>query len=342
MLELILMLKLEVLVMIFKKIVSYIELNFGGNVYLEKTLIKEKLPLYLSNKYDFRRMIYFEKEFLLIDCSRDSELGIISLEKHLKKILDVNDEKVEAILIFDDMTKYMRNKLLEKELSFVILGKQIFLPNLGRIFSEKRLTRYSVKINSIKKISPTTEALLIEMVCSNKFSNNRSELARKLDVSEMSISRAVKELESSDALFYDDKTDIKEFIKKIMENAKQIFSDPILKRIYVKRESISDELWNVLSISGDSALSKETMLINPKFDVYGITNKKWKEFKREAEEVPFEDRGVCVVELWKYQLPIKKDSLHPLALYIMFMLDNDERIRKEIEILLERYFEGLN
>lgn len=328
--------------MMFKEVASYIEFNFGGNVYLEKTLIEEKLPLYLSKKYDFKKMIYYDKEFLLIDCSKNSELGIISLEKHLKKILNGDEKKVEAILIFDDMTKYMRNKLLEKGLSFIIPGKQIFLPNLGRIFSEKRLTRYSSKLNSIKKISPTTEALLIEMMCSNKFPDNRSELARKLDVSEMSISRAVKELGSTEILMYDDTTDIKDFTKKIIENAKQIFSDPLIKRIYVKRESINDELWNVLSLSGDSALSKETMLINPKFDVYGLSNKKWKKFKSEVEEVPFEDKDVCVVELWKYQLPIKNDSLHPLALYIMFMLDNDERIQKEIEILLERYFKELN
>jgi len=328
--------------MIFRKVADYIELNFGGKVFLEKTLIEKKLPLYLSSKYDFERMIYFDKEFLLIDCSRESELGIISLEKHLKKILDVDDKQVDIILIFDDMTKYMRTKLLEKKLSFIIPGKQIFLPNLGRIFSEKRLTRYSSKISSIKKISPTTEALLIETICSNKYPNNRSELARKLDVSEMSISRAIKELESTEALIYDDTIDIKFFIKEIMENAKQIFSNPILKRIYVKRESINDELWNVLSISGESALSNETMIINPKYDVYGITNKKWKEFKSEVEEVPFEDRGVCIVELWKYQLPIKNDSVHPLALYTIFMLDNDERIQKEIEILLEHYFEELN
>lgn len=328
--------------MIFKEVASYIELNFGGTVYLEKTVIEEKLPVYLSNKYDFKRMIYFEKEFLLIDCSRDSELSIITLEKHLKKIVDINENKKEFILIFNDMTKYMRNKLLEKGLSFVIPGKQIFLPNLGRIFSEKRLTRYGTKLNSIKKISPTTEALLIEMMCSNKFPNNRSELARKLDVSEMSISRAIKEIDNNDDLLYDGMIDIDEFTKKIMENAKQIFSDPILKKIYVKRESISNELWDKLSISGESALSKETMLIKPKIDVYGITNKKWKEFKSEVEEVPFEDRGVCIVELWKYQLPIKNDSVHPLALYIIFMLDNDERIQKEIEILLEHYFEGSN
>lgn len=328
--------------MIFRKVADYIELNFGGKVFLKKTLIEEKLPLYLSNKYDFKRMIYFEKEFLLIDCSRDSELGIISLEKHLKKILNVDEKKVDVILIFDDMSKYMRTKLLEKKLSFIIPGKQIFLPNLGRIFSEKRLTRYSSKINAVKKISPTTEALLIEIMCSNNFLNSRSELSRKLDVSEMSISRAIKELNNNEFLSYDDIIDIDEFTKKIMGNAKQIFSSPILKRIYVKRESISDELWDELSMSGESALSKETMLIKPIIDVYGITNKKWKEFKSEAEEVPFEDRGVCIVELWKYQLPIKNDSVHPLALYIMFMLDNDERIQKEIGILLEHYFEELN
>lgn len=328
--------------MIFEKVADYIELNFGGRVDLEKALIEEKLPLYLSNKYDFKKMIYFEKEFLLIDCSRDSELSIMSLEKHLKKIVGVNQKKVEFILIFEDITKYMRNKLLEKGLSFVIPGKQIFLPDLGKIFSEKRLTRYSSEVNSIKKISPTTQALLIEILCSNKLFKSRNELARILDVSEMSISRAIKELESNDILFDDELMNIDEFSKKIMNNAKQIFSNPILKKIYVKSESISNELWNELFISGESALSKETMLIKPRVDVYGITNKKWKKFKGEIEEVPFEDKDVCIVELWKYKLPIKNGSVHPLALYIIFMLDNDERIQKEIEILLKHYFEEMN
>ncbi len=63
-----------------------------------------------------------------------------------------------------------------------------------------------------------------------------------------------------------------------------LFSDPILKKIYVKRESISDELWDVLFLSGDSALSKETMLINPKLDVYGIISKKWKKLKTKQKK----------------------------------------------------------
>ena len=97
--------------MIFIAAVDYIELNFGGDARLEKTIIKEKLPLYLSNKYEFRKMNYYDKEFLLIDCNIGPEISILSLEKHLKRILEVSNNKAEVILIYDNLSKYKRIKL---------------------------------------------------------------------------------------------------------------------------------------------------------------------------------------------------------------------------------------
>lgn len=316
---------------------SYIEFNFSGKVLLENPFPTSKLPLYLSSTYNFRMISYFDHDFLLMDCSKTIELSIPSLEKHVRKVKEVCGYDIEVILVFDDVTKYLRNKLIEKGVSFVVPGKQIFLPTVGRIFTEKRMNRYSKQKDSIYKISPTTEALILEIICSNEFPKHRSELARKLDVSEMSISRAIKEMNSNEITSYNNVEDIGDFTKKIIRNAKQIFAGPIMKKIYVKRDSIQKDLWRELSVSGESALSEETMLMRPRVDVFGIMNRKWKVLSTDIEEVPHEDLGVCQVELWRYQLPKISNRVHPIALYIMFMKEEDERIEKEMEILVERF-----
>ena len=321
----------------FEEAASYIEFNFSGKVLFENPFNTSKLLLYLSSTYNFLKMSYFDHDFLLMDCSKTVELSIPSLEKHIRKVEEVCGYEIEVILVFDVITKYLRNKLIENRVSFVVPGKQIFLPTVGRIFTEKRMNRYSKQKDSIHKISPTTEALILEIICSNEFPKHRSELARKLDVSEMSISRAIKELNSNEITSYNNVEDIGDFTNKIIRNARQIFAGPIMKKIYVKRDSIQKDLWRELSVSGESALSEETMLIKPRAEVYGIMNRKWKVLSTDVEEVPHEDFGVCQVELWRHQLPKIRNRVHPIALYIMFMKEDDERIKKEMEILLERF-----
>ena len=321
----------------FEEAASYIEFNFSGKVLFENPFNTSKLLLYLSSTYNFLKMSYFDHDFLLMDCSKTVELSIPSLEKHIRKVEEVCGYEIEVILVFDVITKYLRNKLIENRVSFVVPGKQIFLPTVGSIFTEKRMNRYSKQKDSIHKISPTTEALILEIICSNEFPKHRSELARKLDVSEMSISRAIKELNSNEITSYNNVEDIGDFTNKIIRNARQIFAGPIMKKIYVKRDSIQKDLWRELSVSGESALSEETMLIKPRAEVYGIMNRKWKVLSTDVEEVPHEDFGVCQVELWRHQLPKIRNRVHPIALYIMFMKEDDERIKKEMEILLERF-----
>lgn len=326
----------------FLNVKEYLEANFEGDVNLSLWDDKKKLPLYLIKAYDYIRIEYYGKTFLAINCSDKEELGIDELKKHIKQIKKYTKLEDDLVVIFNVTTRYMRSRLIREQISFIIPGKQIYFPTLGMVYSEKMISKYKLDkaYTSEIKMTPVTQALFLELVLNKKSNNNQSALAKKLNVSRMSISRAFKELKSMN-LIKDTNEDgivnmkFSKHIKEVWQKAQDYFVDPVLKKVYVIMDSIDNELKDHLNISGESALSRYSMLGEPKYKTYGITNKKWNELDHKPQIVEVKDDRVCIIELWKHKLPIKDNIIHPLSLLVLLASESDERIINELGYLEE-------
>ena len=191
-------------------------------------------------------------------------------------------------------------------------------------------------------MTPSAQALFLELVISNDFKRSQDKLAKILGVTKMSVSRAFKELKEFNLITESlNKGNVileySDSLKRIWKQASKYFVDPKSKILYVKRDTINDILWSKLVVSGEDALSEYSMLGEPKYKVYGITSKEWNILIEKPEILPSKDSGVCIIELWKHTLPKLNGYVHPLALVVSMASEMDERIKGELEDILENY-----
>lgn len=333
----------------YSVIIEYLEKNFGGKATLERWNQVDDLPLFLRKTYIYNELHYYNRVFLLIDCSKKKDLGFNDLDKHINQIKRFASQEYEIILKFDRVTKYLRNKLISNKISFIVPGKQIFFPILGMIYSEKLVAKYKMDPSnlSINKMSPATQAVLIELVAENSGSFKQSDIAKKLWISRMSVSRAFRELQSLGILKEIEHSGKKTivFSKNLIDTwklASNYFINPKLKSVYVRTESIDQKLWGKLKLSGESALAEYSNMSEPKNKIYGISSSKWNKLEQMPVIEESKDVGMSIIEIWKHEMPVLDDMIHPLALLVLLKFENDERIIGELNNIEKEYFERGN
>ena len=220
------------------------------------------------------------------------------------------------------------------------------MPFLGVIFSEHRISKYSIDMkydtSEIKQMTPSAQSVLLELLISNDFTATQDEIAKRLGLTKMSVSRAFKELKKLEIFsgFQNENKTMLNFSdtkEKIWDKVKKHFSDPKQKVIYIKCNSMKNNLKKQLIQSGESALSEYTMLAAPKYETYCITKKEWDLIKEKPEIIPSKDNGICILEIWKHKIPTQFGFVHPLGLAISLASEVDERIQGELEDLLGSY-----
>lgn len=330
--------------MIINEAINYLEYNFQFTLKRREWFGKSNLPLYLAKGYNFEEVLIEKKAVLFMACSR-KETSVGELLSHLNKVKELACYNNEVILVLKSITNYQREKLIKEGLSFVIPGKQIYVPIFGAIFIEKLQDRFSIPDEGkIEIMKPTTQALFLELIASMDFSRSAQELGKKLNVSKMSITRAYKDLERMSIVTKSDEYYVSGYyfsaeIKEVWTLASKNLMDPVLKNVYVNESLITDELSSELIVSGESALSNYSMMSFPRQNVYGITSKKLKKYEETIELQALPESNTCKIEIWKHEMPSKESVLHPLAVFAVLRNEKDERVEDQLEQMIEAYFE---
>ena len=333
--------------MIISEAINYLEYNFKFSYKSHEWRGKSNLPLYLANGYNFEEVLIEKKAVLFMDCSR-KETSFRELLSHLNKVKEITSYNNEIILIFKSITNYQREKLIKEGLSYIIPGKQIYVPIFGVIFIEKLQDRFSIiDEGKIEIMKPTTQALFLELIASMDFRRSAQELGKKLNVSKMSVTRAYKDLEKMNIVtkqgeYYVSGYHFSTGIKEVWTLASKNLMDPVLKNVYVNESLITEELRSELIVSGESALANYSMMSFPRQNVYGITSKKLKKYEETIELQPLPESNTCMIEIWKHEMPSKENVLHPLAVFTVLRNEYDERVEDQLEQMIEAYFEEDN
>ncbi len=322
---------------------KYIQDQFGLE-FLENDFLEiDKMPLFLRKGYKYHAVSVGEVKLLLVDCSKKSNLNGDELIKNVENIQKYTDTSFGVVLIFNSATNYLRELLIASRIAFVIPGKQIYIPMLGMVLVERMQPKYkNEKIVANAKLQPTTQALFLNLLVTNDFSRSMEVIAKELNVTKMSISRAFKELYDMDLV---DERCVKagcNYLFKdrpyeVWEKGKSKLFNPIMKAIYVLEDSISMALKDELIISGESALAEYSMLSSPKTPVFGITSKRLKLFEGQYKKVPFKDQGTYIIEVWKHELPYQNGIVNPLGVALLLQDVIDERINISITEMLGNY-----
>ena len=311
------------------KIKEYIQNAFGWKVDFENfDSYKGKLPYILLGA----------AEYSLIIC--DGYKGVVIQPKdkddfRMTKNIVQNIERItglKPILILESLDSYQRKSLTENHISFIIPGKQLYLPALGAMMNERGMGLKSVVSDKLSTVATT---VLILHLSHNSLQNKSvTALADIMGYSIKTLSLAVKELEQHGLVSIRQEgrkklLDFKQPPYKLWEKVRELSENPVEKRLFTSDVSLAKEIGILAS---DSALAELSMLSSPNQPIYAVygRNPRLKELELNTHE------GSAVVEIWKSDpsQTAKNGIVDAFSLALSYKDDDDPRVRKELDKLI--------
>lgn len=245
--------------------------------YLEKTLrqrvtIKEnndlydKLPLAFKGRYDILNVETNGMGWLAIQPKND--IGLIALRKDRAKVQNISG--LNCALFLRSATTYIKEKLIEDGIPFVLKDKQIYLPFIGCLLSNSG----ERDIAPVELISFLTQKLILTAIYEKWDKVTVSTAAEKLGVSKTSASRCFDEIEYLNVNILDTKgksraITIPPDVKQLWKQIQHILRKPVIRR-YAFPSDIHLE-----KKAGFTALCEYSLLSDNDFPTYGVMKKSW-------------------------------------------------------------------
>jgi hypothetical protein len=318
------------------KLTEYIYNVFGKDIIITESSDEDlgRLPYFLKETYNYWTGKLFDKPLVFIEKIGDEILTPEQYKKHIETI-----EKVfmqTAIIILPNIETYNRNRLIQKRVSFIIPGKQCFIPNMFIDLKDYLRPEQQPKGH----IQPAAQVLLLYHLQINSLhQSNYKKLAGVLNYPYLTITRAVENLlyfELCKVTDTKEKELLLEFDKKeLWKKALPLLTSPVKKAVFVNDLIPSEYLFK----SNISALSHYTEISDNSKDSFAIHHDDFKELHKNGIIKMFSEYdGTNYIELWKYNPEIlsKDRFVDPLSLYLFFKDSKDQRIEIELEKLINK------
>lgn len=312
---------------------AFLEKTLRQSVTMEESeYLNDKLPLAFRGRYTFYKIQTNGQPWIAIQPKMD--VGLVMLRKDRAKI-----EKIAGLncaIFLNNTTFYIKEKLIEEGIPFVLDGKQVYLPFIGYLLSNEN----DREIAPVHLISYLTQRLIFVAIYEKWKNVTVSEAATKLEVSKMSVSRCFDEIEylNIDILGMKGRSRViivPTDIRKLWTDMQDVLRNPVVAR-YELQEDIKLE-----KKAGISALCEYSLLSDNDYPTYAITKKEIAAsgVRKMKYAHPGGEKGCVVLELG-YFIDYKDKSLEdPLsvALSITQIEKQDERVDISINEMLKEY-----
>ncbi|MBQ2923021.1 MAG: hypothetical protein IJE60_08050 [Tyzzerella sp.] len=243
---------------------------------------------------------------------------------------------LNCALYFNKLNYYTKETMLNEGIPFILEGKQVFLPFLGMLLSEKDDRR----LVPVHTISFLTQKLILCALYEKWNDMNATKIAEKLGVTKMSVSRCLDEIEYLDIKILDKsgktrKVSVSEEIRVLWEEIKPVLRNPVIARFQLAEDIRLDKK------AGISVLCEFSMLSDNVYPTYAVTKGDLKEtnIKKIRQISIGEEIGCEVLELGYFIEYNGKMVQDPLSVMLSLSAENleDERVQICIEEMLEEY-----
>lgn len=311
---------------------AYVEVTLHQPVRFTHWLGATGLPVFLSHRYDFLTGSISRHPCLFAVDRGTINVTPTEVSKHLVHIERVFDGIV--IYAAQRLSADRRARLIANNVSFVIPGNQLYIPQLALDLREYFRARPKRKQ---AQFSPVTQALLFYHLLSLP----QPPEAFLGSYSTMSAWRAYEELRQLELVKISKRgranwIDLIAEPRQLFDMAGPFLRDPARSRKYVGTGSMSAGIMQ----AGESALAALTDLSPPALPVYAVHYKEWGRVIADSNLtlVKHDEDAKSIMELWHYDPKILATAgiVDRLSLYAQFRNHSDERIAKAAEDLLEQ------
>ena len=291
------------------------------------------LPLYLD-LYEVQPISLDGVKVLFIT-PRETLSNVKALKKHLEKMQSLSGCFVSLLL--NDISETRKKSFLENHIPFVVTNNQIYLPFMAIYLQEKNKT----KIEAVSQLTPAAQLVFINFFKQNSEALAVASFAKKLQFSEMSTTRALRQLVAT-GLFEIKKgtiTNSNLLVTKVKDK-EELFNkiepyliNPVKNFFYIDKEELNNK---ELLPSGETYLSMFSMLGKEELDTWAFYGKAT-DFKTATNELTDISKQ-AKIEIWKYnpKLVCLEETNDSISVYLSLKNSTDARISKENKKLITK------
>ncbi|MFT5700205.1 MAG: hypothetical protein ACI8ZB_003076 [Desulforhopalus sp.] len=328
---------------ITKEFQSYLSNNLGVSVNIELWQKGKNLPKVLRECCSFFTFDLFATKYLVMTILGQAESSPIHVRRYIDMLAEYWED--EIILLLPMVTSYNRKRLIERKISFVVPGNQMYLPLCGIDLSEHFR---SMRIKK-KHFSPSTQVILLSVIYGRMTGRiTPSILAQKLKYTQMTMSRGLDEIKS--ASLCSEQSEWRERVvcfegntKNLWERASCMMKSPVGARYKILFPSGTIAL--PLIDAGEYALSRYNMVAKPSRPVYALSSETWKALLQidGVVKLDYDEPDSVEIEVWKRRPEqfSKKQLIDPLSLYLSLRESEDDGVQIGLEKLIKFVNEGL-
>lgn len=299
---------------------------------------EKRLPGYLSQPYVLLEITVEERRFLGVLLKDSADFRPAAFEKQLRQLLTIVKDFEGYCLIAQSLPSYVRARLVERKIPFVVPGQQLYWPDLGLALQARRK---NLAPNSVAALSPASQAVLIYVLTQTRDEPVTPKLlAEQLDYSAMSMTRALNEIEGNELaqivrfgrerllVFTKDR-------RSLWEAALPYLRSPVRQTIRIKYSQLPPE-WRIKA--GETALAALSMLAPPREPVCALGREAWKHLEKSVVLIPVEEDDTCCIQLWRYDpsLFAQDGRVDCFSLYLSLRDEDDERVQGALEEMMEK------
>lgn len=295
------------------------------------------LPIYMTAGRKFCKLSNEACSFILVTIPENERFGVVAFEKQIRQI--ASKFCMPAAFEFESISRTQRDSLMERNIPFISVSGQIYLPFLGIALSNR--FPHPPKIKH-ERMMPVTQALFLYMLYQSKGGPiMKKDAAEAIGATRTSITRASEQLAAMNLISQEKKG--KEYYMTLQrtgieafENAKPYLINPVQRIITVADIPVFERQ----PLCGESALAQHTILNDPVIPARAIRKSSINPEEVTEIDIRWEPGNKAVrLELWKYDpcLFMRNGTVDPVSLAMSFENNVDERIEGAIEEFLEGY-----
>lgn len=311
--------------------------------YLEKTL-RQKVSIKANNSLCDKLPLAFKGRYYFFDIETNgmhwvaikpkSDAGLVTLRKDRAKVQAAAG--LNCAIFMDSTTCYIKEKLIEEGIPFVLADKQVYLPFIGFLLTSSG----ERDIAPVQLISYLTQKLILTAIYEKWDKVTVSEAAVRLGVTKTSVTRCFDEIEylSIDILDAKGKSraiTVSEDRKQLWEKLQSVLRNPVIARYELREDLLLDKK------AGITALCEYSLLSDNDYPTYAITKKEITntEIKKMKRVCRGEEIGCVVLELGYFIDFDNKKIEDPLSVVLSLSDEEkqDERVCISINEMLEEY-----
>lgn len=318
------------------ELISYIKKTTGIEVeelgYPADSL--KRLPLFIREGYGFLYAEFYNHEVVFVEPKSGEDITPSQLQKQISKIESAFECPV--IWVFNEMTYYLKEQLIKFRISFIVPGKQLFIPFMFMDLNEQQ----KIRTTRVETFSPSAQCILIYHLWMQSLEGlNFQEIAEIFKYTPRTIGRCAEELKNAGACsIVGGRSKYLKFGKtnrEIWETIQDYLKTPVKKTEWL----FLTENIEKARITGLGALSYYSNISTGDIESFAIDTKVFKELRNRGEIHPtiYNEHDVRL-EIWSYDPTVltRDDFVDPISLYLSSVYDPDERIQIELENMINK------